>query len=112
MEPLLRRLAKVREEHGEWDAARTIHWQLGDMPALADMIERAGNSMYRTAMLTLESWLNDLPPSVVVTRPGLLSLRGAVAHTRGHATEAVQLLNEAVLQLRAEATMPQRWRRH
>ena len=99
VEPLLRRLAGVREERGEWAAARTIYLELGDMAALADMIERAGVSLYRTAMLTLESWLNDLPPSVLGTRPGLLSLRGAVAHTRGHVTEAVHLLNEAVLQL-------------
>jgi LuxR family maltose regulon positive regulatory protein len=99
VEPLLRRLASVREERGEWAAARIIHLELGDMAALADMIERAGSSLYRTAMLTLESWLNDLPPSVVRERPELLSLRGVVAHTRGHVTEAVRLLNEAVLQL-------------
>ena len=99
VEPLLRRLAQVRQERGEWAAARILYLQLGDMRSLADMIERAGNSLYRTAMLTLEAWLNDLPPSVVRERPELLSLRGAVAHTRGHVTEAVQLLNEAVVQL-------------
>ena len=106
VEPLLRRLAQVREERGEWEAAYPVYRQLGDSQALANMIERAGSALYRTAMLTLESWLNDLPPSVVKERPGLLSLRGAVAHMRGHATEAVQLLDDAIVQLRAANDVP------
>ena len=105
VEPLLRRLAQAREERGEWEAAYPVYRQLGDSRVLADMIERAGSSLFQTAMLTLESWLNDLPPSVVNERPGLLSLRGAVAVMRGHATEAVQLLDDAIHQLRSTNDM-------
>ena len=100
--PTLQRLAQVRERQGEWEAAYQLYKKMGDPNALADMIERAGTTMYQNALLTLEAWLDDLPPSVVRQRPGLLSLRGAVEHMRGHASEAVTLLDAAISQLEVE----------
>ena len=94
IDAVLQRLAGVREQQGEWEAAYQLYRQLGDQAALADLIERAGTTMYRNACrFTSKSWLDDLPPSVVRKRPGLLSLRGAVEHMRGHASEAVSLLD-------------------
>ena len=40
--------------------------------ALANMIERAGIPMYQHAIITLETWLKGLPPSISRKRPGLL----------------------------------------
>jgi ATP/maltotriose-dependent transcriptional regulator MalT len=100
VEPLLRRLAHIREQQGEWESAYELHRQLGDRKALADLIERAGNAMFQSAMLTLESWLNDLPPSMIGQRPRLQSLRGAIATMRGRSLEAQQILDSAVATLR------------
>jgi LuxR family maltose regulon positive regulatory protein len=99
---LLQRLARVHEERGEWEAAYQLYKQLGHVDAVADLIERAGTPMFGNAMLTLEAWLNDLAPSVVKERPGLLSLRGAIATMRGRAFEGVRLLDSAISQLEAK----------
>jgi ATP/maltotriose-dependent transcriptional regulator MalT/DNA-binding SARP family transcriptional activator len=101
--PLVERLAHVREERGDWPAAYQLYRQLGNANAVADLIERAGGSMYQTAMLTLESWLSDLAPSVVKQRPGLLSLRGAIAYMRGHALDGIRLLDAAIEQLQGQS---------
>jgi ATP/maltotriose-dependent transcriptional regulator MalT len=100
--PLLLRLAEIRQEQGEWEAAYEIYRQLGEREALADLIERGGSAMFQNAMLTLETWLNNLTPSTVARRPRLQSLLGAVATIRGRGAEAVQMLDAAVGQLRAE----------
>jgi ATP/maltotriose-dependent transcriptional regulator MalT/two-component SAPR family response regulator len=105
---VLQRLARLREERGEWEAAYQLYKQLGDVNAVADLIERAGGFMYQSSLLTLETWLNDLAPSVVKQRPGLLSLRGVIAHMRGHAREGVRLLDAAVEQLQGEDQLPAR----
>jgi LuxR family maltose regulon positive regulatory protein len=105
--PLLQRLAEVRELRGEWAAAYHLYKQLGHTDSLANLIERAGTAMYQNAMLTLESWLDDLPPSVVKQRPTLLSLRGAVEHMRGHNSEAVRLLDAAIGQFEAKKDLPE-----
>jgi ATP/maltotriose-dependent transcriptional regulator MalT/DNA-binding SARP family transcriptional activator len=102
VEPLLRRLAQIREQQGEWESAYELHQQLGDRKALADLIERAGNPMFQSAMLTLESWINDLPPSMILQRPRLQSLRGAIATMRGRSLEAQQILDSAVAALRQD----------
>lgn len=99
---VLQRLANFYEAHGEWAKAYELCKQVGDREQLADLVERAGSPMYQTAMLTLETWLKDLPPSVAKRRPGLLSLRGAVEHMRGHAAQAVRLLDSAIDQLQGE----------
>ena len=103
VEPLLLRLAEIREQQGEWEAAYQIYQQLGQREALADLIERGGSVMFQNALLTLEAWLNDLPLSIVAQRPRLQSLQGAVATIRGRGAEAVQVLDAAVQQLRSEA---------
>jgi LuxR family maltose regulon positive regulatory protein len=100
VEPALRRLAQFREGRGDWEAAYQLYKRLGDSGALADLVERAGIPMYQNAMLTLETWLKDLPPSAFKQRPGLLSLRGVVASMKGNATEGVELLSRAVSELR------------
>jgi ATP/maltotriose-dependent transcriptional regulator MalT/two-component SAPR family response regulator len=100
---ILERLAHFHEEHAEWEKAYQLYKGLGDTNALADMVERAGISMYQHAMLTLESWLTDLPPSLFQKRPGLLSLRGVVATTKGDIPEGIGLLNRAVDEFRAES---------
>jgi ATP/maltotriose-dependent transcriptional regulator MalT/DNA-binding SARP family transcriptional activator len=106
LRPAVRRLAGFREGQGEYEAAYQLYNQLDDRDALADMIERAGTPMYRSALLTLESWLNALPPSLVRQRPRLLSLSGAVEYVRGHAADAVRHLDAAIRQLATQGDTP------
>ena len=58
--------------------------------------------MLKRAMVTLESWLNDLPPSMLRTRPGLLSIRGAIVYMKGNLHEGLSLLDQAVRVFRLE----------
>lgn len=96
VEPILRRLAQFHEGSGQWERAYQVYKQLGDTEALASMIERAGVPMYQHAVLTLESWLKALPPSVANNRPGLLSLRGNIELLKGNARESLRLFDHAV----------------
>ncbi len=102
VEPILRRLAKSQEESGEWEKAYQVYKGLGDTEALARMIERAGVPMYQHAMLTLESWLKALPPSIANNRPGILSLRGNIEVLKGNAKEALALFDRAIELYREE----------
>ncbi len=78
----------------------------GGRQVLSEMIERAGIPMYQHAMLTLEGWLKDLPPSLADNRAGLLSLRGVVEHIKGNASEGVRLLDLAISKLRRQKDIP------
>ncbi|HMA09818.1 MAG TPA: tetratricopeptide repeat protein, partial [Ramlibacter sp.] len=104
--PILRRLAEVQEEDGQWEKAYQSYSQLNDPEALANLIERAAIPMYQQAMLTLDSWLKGLPPSVIGSRPGLLSLSGSVEATKGNAREGVRLLTRAVEEFRQQQDIP------
>jgi len=106
VKPILERLARFNETRGEWEKAYQLYKQLGDVNALADLIERAGIPMYQHAMLTLDSWLKDLPPSIVQKRAGLLSLRGLIEPAKGNAGEGIRLLNLASAKFREEKNIP------
>ncbi len=74
VQPILRRMVQCYEKMGEWEKAYFTCQQLNDPDALADVIEHAGTPMLQTALTTLEGWINSLPPALVQTRPGLISL--------------------------------------
>ncbi|NOH01152.1 MAG: tetratricopeptide repeat protein [Chloroflexi bacterium] len=93
--PILTRLEQAYESMSEWEKAHYICQLLNDVNLLAEMIERAGTFMIQRAHLTLESWLGDIPASMLRTRPGLLSIRGVIARLRDDLHESLALLNEA-----------------
>jgi LuxR family transcriptional regulator, maltose regulon positive regulatory protein len=89
------RLAEFYEGHKEWQKAYSLHRELGEAEALADMIERAGPTLLVNAVVTLEGWLDALPPSVIRARPALLSLSGCVTYMKGDLRAGLNLLTLA-----------------
>ncbi|NUQ85682.1 MAG: tetratricopeptide repeat protein [Anaerolineales bacterium] len=94
--PILERMVKAYETAGEWEKAYFTCKQLNDMEALADVVERAGTPMLQSAFATLEGWITSLPPALVQTRPGLISLRGPILATKGNLRESKELLDKAI----------------
>ena len=104
--PILQRLGQAHENLAEWEKAYYTYKQLNDTGLQAALIEHAAATMLLNARVTLESWLNDLPPSMLRTRPGLLSIRGTILDTKGQAREGLDLLNQAEQAFRAEQNVP------
>jgi LuxR family maltose regulon positive regulatory protein len=96
VQPILERMVAAYEKAGEWEKAYFTCKQLNDSEILAGVIERSGTSMLQTALVTLEGWINGLPPAYSRIRPGLISLRGMMAAMKGSLEDASQLLDTAV----------------
>ncbi len=96
VQPILERMVQCYEKMGEWEKAYFTCMQLNDPDALADVIERAGTPMLQTALVTLEGWINSLPPALTKNRPGLISLRGPILAMKGNLRESNELLDKAV----------------
>ena len=93
--PILSKLAQAYEAHDEWEKAYHIQKRLEDVDTLASLIERAAPHLLLRALVTLETWLNDLPPSIRRKRPGLLSIQGIIAYMKGDLQNGLDLLNQA-----------------
>jgi ATP/maltotriose-dependent transcriptional regulator MalT/two-component SAPR family response regulator len=100
--PILERMVTAYEKAGEWEKAYFICKQLNDPEALVGVIERSGTFMLQTALVTLEGWINGLPPTYSKTRPSLISLRGMIAAMKGNLQDASQLLDTAVSMYRGD----------
>ncbi len=92
---ILDRLAKTYEAHGEWEKAYHIQKRLGDMDALAGVIERAAPHLMVRSLSTIDAWLKDLPPSILTSRPGILSVRGVTEYMQGNLQDGLELFNRA-----------------
>jgi len=99
---ILQRLAQYHETHGNWEKAYQLYKQLGDFDALVNLIEHAGIPMYQNAKLTLDSWIKNIPPSLLQKRPGLLSLRGAIETAKGNTLDGIEVFNNAIKIYRRE----------
>jgi LuxR family maltose regulon positive regulatory protein len=106
VQPILQRMVMAYEKAGEWEKAYFTCKQLNDPEALVNVVEKAGTSMLQTALVTLEGWINSLPPSLVRTRPGLISLRGPLLAMKGNLKESNDLLNSAVSMYRKSQDVP------
>ncbi|CAG0962814.1 Serine/threonine-protein kinase PknK [Anaerolineales bacterium] len=102
VKPILSRLGQAYEDLGEWEKAHHIYRKLNDDEILAEMIERASTPMLRRALVTLESWLGELHPSILRKRPGLLSVRGAITYMKGNLHAGIHLLDQAARIFRSE----------
>jgi len=104
--PILERMVIAYEKVGEWEKAYFTCKQLNDPEVLTGVIERSGTYMLRSALVTLENWINSLPPSIVRTRPGLISVRGAILAMKGNLDESNDLLGRAVSIYRKSRDIP------
>ena len=102
IQPMLERMVRAYEVAGEWEKAYFTCKQLNHPEALADLIERAGTPMLQTALITLEGWINSLPPAIIRTRAGLISLRGVIVAMKGNLQEGNQLLDLAISMYRED----------
>lgn len=99
---ILRQLASVHTQRGEWEKAHNLYQRLGDVNSIADLIEQKGSFLIRAGRLkTLAEWLTALPDEIFASRPGLLSLRGVVATNLGQVEQGLMLQNQAEEHLRA-----------
>ncbi|MBL8062332.1 MAG: tetratricopeptide repeat protein [Anaerolineales bacterium] len=104
--PLLINLGAAYERMGEWDKAHHATLQLQDVDLLAAMIERACLSISIRPLSVTEAWLGDLPPSILGSRPGIISIRGVIAYTKGEFDLGLELLARAEAIFRESADMP------
>jgi len=99
---MLERMVKYYERVGEWEKAYETCKQMNNVEALADVVEHAGTAMLQAALVTLENWVNSLPPAIVLKRPGLISLLGPMNAMKGNLQESHKLLDKAVAAYRRE----------
>ncbi|MEP6894025.1 MAG: tetratricopeptide repeat protein [Chloroflexota bacterium] len=104
--PLLERMVTHYEQAGEWEKAYYTCKELNDTEALANVVEHAGTSMLQTSLVTLEEWVNGLPPAIIQTWPGLISLRGPILAIKGSLQESHELLEKAVAIFRKNRDIP------
>jgi len=102
-EAILIYLVQYYEQQGEWEKAHHVYEQLGDYAGMAGLVARAGTILIRDdRIITLGSWLEELPDSIVQESPVLISLKGTVALLRGRVRYGLTLLDQAVKSTQAE----------
>jgi ATP/maltotriose-dependent transcriptional regulator MalT/DNA-binding SARP family transcriptional activator len=96
-EKIINRLAEAYNQRGQWERTYELWHRLGRVDALAPLVEQAGSKMIEAGRLvTLQAWLEGLPPQQVRENPRLLSLQGSVAMMRGNPAYGLDLLNRAL----------------
>ncbi|MEW6180862.1 MAG: tetratricopeptide repeat protein [Chloroflexota bacterium] len=88
------RLAEYYQEVEEWERAYQIYERVGNKEAKARLIEKAGGVLVsKGRILTLQSWLEDLPSFFIERSPFLLSIQGVVRVMLGEVKEGIESFN-------------------
>jgi len=104
---ILLRLAEVYKERHEWEKAYALYRQSGNPNLLADLVELAGTPMLLSEhLITLRTWLEELPARLLEERPSLLSLKGALLCVLSEGRIALKILDRAVLEFRKTDNLP------
>ncbi len=94
-------LALYYESVQEWERAISIYLRIGTPEQLVEMVRKAAPSMILSGRLvTLTDWLNALPGNLVERKPELVSIRGTIAMLRGDYKVSLELLDDAIQELR------------
>ncbi len=100
---IMKRMAEVSIQRGDWERAYAIYQRLGSDTGIADLLERVGSLMVRGGYIgTLARWLDLLPPGMLAARPVLLAQSGVTAAALGEPTRGETLLNRAITALRKQ----------
>jgi ATP/maltotriose-dependent transcriptional regulator MalT len=106
VQAILLRLAEVSEENGDWEKAHFAIKQAGDQNALAALVERAGGPLIQNdRILTLASWLGELPEAHIRENPALLALNGYVSLVKGQVKYGCEQNNQAEALFRARGDL-------
>ena len=104
---ILLRLASYYERSGEWEKAYSIYRQLNDLELLSTLIERAGMPMLLSErLITLQTWLNNLPTEQFQKHPALRSLKGALLCTVGEGHIALMTLDQTIQEFQETSDLP------
>lgn len=94
---ILDRLSDYYQEVGDWERAYHIYDRMGNKEAKARLIERAGAFLVsKGRILTLQSWLEDLPSLYIERSPWLLSVQGAVRVMLGDVRGGIEAFDLAL----------------
>lgn len=100
-EIILRRMIAEYASEQEWEQAYDTSNQLRDVELTANIIEQAGPTMLKHGRLNiLNHWIDALPYRLTSTRPGILSLQGAVAVSGKDIRGGLDKLTQAVSSFR------------
>ncbi|MCB0085328.1 MAG: tetratricopeptide repeat protein, partial [Caldilineaceae bacterium] len=93
---ILERLAAHYQATQEWEKAHFYLNRLGDLSAVADLVESAGLSLLYAGRITLlDSWLHELPSGFLTARAVLLAMHGDILIHQGKIPEGLATLTEA-----------------
>jgi len=91
------RLAEVYANRRDWERAYSVYQRLGQMEAIANMIEQAGAPLISGGKLVmLNDWMGALPAELLTSRPALLSLEGVLVMMHSDINKGLDLLNQAI----------------
>ncbi|MEZ4618616.1 MAG: tetratricopeptide repeat protein [Caldilineaceae bacterium] len=97
---ILERLANYYQVRHSWEKAHYYLNRLGDLSAVANLVEVAGLALlYAGRMALLHSWLEALPSGFLNTRPILLAFKGDIITRRADVQQGLETLSQAIEQL-------------
>lgn len=96
LEDLLGRMAAVYTQRQEWGRAYALYSRLNDNAAIAQLIEKAGVMLIRSAQFALlAKWIDALSPEILDAHPTLISHKGTVLLIQGQVDKSLEHLNRA-----------------